>query len=575
MKSQVGSLSRTVFALVLAAVIAIALVPVPQGQAYAESGLLTAGSSATTIAEEPAEEADEEPVVQYSGVSVAVRGKVSGVGWGDWQSAGDVIGDTTGAGLTAFEAKLTGVQGLTGSIYYRTYKRGVGWSSAARNGDPTITTRNVEAVRIRLSGEIAEQYDVLYRSYVSGVGWKSWARNYTPSGSIGKKARVLAIQVKLSPKTEEAIGRSLSRVGIRYNARVKATGWQTWKGDGTVVGKTSGSKALTGFAVNADAGSLTGGVKYRAYNKDVKWSDWVTDGAFAGVSSKRLEAIRIKLTGKLAKAYDVYYRAYTQEAGWLDWAMNGAVAGSTGFNLRLQAFQVKLVKKGAAAPGDTRYPTVNLMEKSKTLNGIDISSWQAGINIYAVDADFVIVKATEGTSYINPYFREWADQVLASGKQLGLYHFATDAASAKAQADFFYRTVKPYVGKAALFLDWENTSYSDVMSKGPSFAKAWMDRVRNRTGVKPLIYINQSTTWNYDWTSVASKYKLWLAQYMYAYENGYGYRDNLSHWAIGYWGAETIYQYSSTTTISGYDGHLDVNKFYGSVLSWKKLAHAS
>lgn len=35
-----------------------------------------------------------------------------------------------------------------------------------------------------------------------------------------------------------------------------------------------------------------------------------------------------------------------------------------------------------------------------TLNGIDISNWQAGINLSAVPADFVIIKATEGTTYV-------------------------------------------------------------------------------------------------------------------------------------------------------------------------------
>ena len=96
------------------------------------------------------------------------------------------------------------------------------------------------------------------------------------------------------------------------------------------------------------------------------------------------------------------------------------------------------------------------------------------------DADFVIVKATEGTSYINPYFREWADQVLDSGKQLGLYHFATDAASAKAQADFFYRTVKPYIGRAMLFLDWENTDYSDKVVLTVLLPAAQEERIRKR-----------------------------------------------------------------------------------------------
>ena len=36
------------------------------------------------------------------------------------------------------------------------------------------------------------------------------------------------------------------------------------------------------------------------------------------------------------------------------------------------------------------------------LNGIDISNYQAGINLSVVPCDFVICKATEGTYYVNP-----------------------------------------------------------------------------------------------------------------------------------------------------------------------------
>ena len=36
------------------------------------------------------------------------------------------------------------------------------------------------------------------------------------------------------------------------------------------------------------------------------------------------------------------------------------------------------------------------------LNGIDISNWQSGINLAVVPCDFVVIKATEGTGYVNP-----------------------------------------------------------------------------------------------------------------------------------------------------------------------------
>ena len=75
----------------------------------------------------------------------------------------------------------------------------------------------------------------------------------------------------------------------------------------------------------------------------------------AGTSgqSKRLEAIRIKLTGEMAKQYDIYYRVHSQEFGWLGWAKNGESAGTEGYSYRLEAIQIQLVKKGSSAPGST------------------------------------------------------------------------------------------------------------------------------------------------------------------------------------------------------------------------------
>lgn len=551
---------------------ALAFAPFQQASALEASGaqLVAQGLSASDTTPGVAETAVVEP--RYNGVSISSRAKVYGTSWSAW-AAESVVGDVNGKGLRAMRLKLAGLRGISGHIRYQTYARGAGWTTEVSDGKTTASARYVEAVKIKLSGTVAKHYDVIYRANVSGKGWCSWGKNGAVAGVIGKNMHVNAVQIQLSPKTEEACGKATSKAGVFYEARFSSTGWQAWKRDGAVAGKKASQ--LRGLAVRLDAGNSSGGVKYRAYSNKNKWQDWKADGRFSGVPNKQLEAMQIKLTGKLARSYDVYYRAYAHGVGWLDWAANGATSGSTGYGVRIGAFQVKLVKKGVAAPGSTKYPTVNLMETTRQMNGIDIASWQAGINIYKVKADFIIVKATEGTTYVNPYFKKWADDVLASGKQLGIYHFATDKDSAKAQADFFYKTVKPYIGRAVLFLDWENTSYSDVMSKGPSFAKKWLDRVHKRTGVRPLIYINQSTTWNYNWASVAKSYKLWLAQYLYVNMNSNGYLKKLSHWDINHWSSETIYQYSSTGKIKGYSGNLDLNKFYGSVLSWKKLARKS
>lgn len=50
-----------------------------------------------------------------------------------------------------------------------------------------------------------------------------------------------------------------------------------------------------------------------------------------------------------------------------------------------------------------------------SMNGIDISSWQSGIDLAKVPCDFVIIKATEGLTYVNPD----CDRAYQQGLKLG------------------------------------------------------------------------------------------------------------------------------------------------------------
>lgn len=555
---------------------ALAFAPFCQAQAQntsERSYTAAQASTKTTLDADEPSETNEPAQVVYQGVGVAKRAETQGQGWGEWTDA-TTVGNAGGPGITAIELKLTGLQGLSGSIQYQTYVRDAGWKEAVVDGTSSGSATSVEAVRIKLTDDIASHYDVLYRANMSGSGWGAWMKNNGIAGAVNKGKSVLALQVKLSPKTEEACGKAISKIGVMYEARFKSSGWQAWKHDGQTAGK--GSSRLSGIAMVVDAGKLSGGIKYRAYSKAGGWKGWKTNGACATVTGSRIEAVKVKLTGALSKKYDVFYRAYVQGVGWLAWAKNGAAAGSTGYNKNLGAFQVKLVKKGGKAPGATKYPTLNKKEQSKTLNGIDIASHQAGINVRNVKANFVIVKATGGTKYVNPYYQEFADAALASGKELGFYHYAREdycPGSAAKEAAHFVSKVKPYLGKATLFLDFEGSALN--MPNAVKWAKKFMDVVYKKTGVRPMIYISQSVTWQFDWSSVAGKYKLWVAQYLYANQYRNGYIKNPTHWDIGYWSRETVYQYSSTAHIKGYGGYLDVNKFRGGKLTWRKLAQKS
>ena len=91
------------------------------------------------------------------------------------------------------------------------------------------------------------------------------------------------------------------------------------------------------------------------------------------------------------------------------------------------------------------------------MKGIDISNWQADLNAGTINADFVIVKATEGTGYVSPACDRHYQQAVKAGKKVGVYHFARNGSnSARAEAEFFLKHTKGYHKNAILILDWED-----------------------------------------------------------------------------------------------------------------------
>lgn len=76
------------------------------------------------------------------------------------------------------------------------------------------------------------------------------------------------------------------------------------------------------------------------------------------------------------------------------------------------------------------------------LNGVDIASYQSGINpAKLTTTDFVIVKFTQGTTYLNPYADRQYSVAKAAGKLLGAYHYA-EGKSATAEAQYFVKCLE-------------------------------------------------------------------------------------------------------------------------------------
>lgn len=209
-----------------------------------------------------------------------------------------------------------------------------------------------------------------------------------------------------------------------------------------------------------------------------------------------------------------------------------------------------------------------------SMKGIDISHWQRGIDLAAVDCDFVIIKATQGTNYIDPCFQKFYAQAMSLGKKIGLYHYY-GSGEPEAQAEHFLQTVRSYIGKAVLILDWEVDQNPDF-KKGPALPKRFLDYVLAKTGVHPLIYMSKSVCREYNWAEVVKgNYGLWMAQYANKKPTGYQDKPWTDSKGLGAFKGYAMHQYSSKGQLPGYGGDLDLDIAYMTPAAWDKYAKAN
>lgn len=208
-----------------------------------------------------------------------------------------------------------------------------------------------------------------------------------------------------------------------------------------------------------------------------------------------------------------------------------------------------------------------------SLNGVDIASYQSSINpAKLTTTDFVIVKFTQGTTYLNPYADRQYSVAKAAGKLLAAYHYGTGK-SATAEAQYFVKCLGNHVGECILALDWEGNQNSVFgTGKDVAWCKEFLDEVYRLTGVRPLIYMSKSVCRKYNWSSVAANYPLWCAQYKSNSTTDYQSSPWTDNNGFGAWERDTIRQYSSHGRIAGYDSNIDIDLAYMSAEEWRAMA---
>lgn len=196
------------------------------------------------------------------------------------------------------------------------------------------------------------------------------------------------------------------------------------------------------------------------------------------------------------------------------------------------------------------------------LKGIDISGWQPDINLAKVPADFVIVKATEGINFTSSSFTKQMKAAEKAGRLLGVYHYINGAGAEK-EMIHFYNTIKPWLGKAIVCLDWESGGNTAWRNEG--YLKKCIEKIKALTKKTIIVYASQSVFP----TKLCSETgcKKWIAQY--ANDKTTGYQS--TPWNEGSYSC-LIRQYSSHGRLTGYSGNLDLNKAYCTKAEWEKLA---
>ncbi len=203
------------------------------------------------------------------------------------------------------------------------------------------------------------------------------------------------------------------------------------------------------------------------------------------------------------------------------------------------------------------------------VTGVDVASYQHPggapidwMKVKAAGHSFALVKATEGTTYTNPYFADDWSGAAAADLYRGAYHYARPAlpySTALDQARYFVSKAGSMTGKRDIggVLDLEEKGRLTKVQLA-TWTRTWLAEVTRLTGRAPMIY-----TGYYFWkdvvgnpTDIGSSYRLWLASYPDD-PNSTTFRPLVP----AGWSNWTFWQYRSDGSVPGIGWRVDMNRF--------------
>jgi lysozyme len=199
-----------------------------------------------------------------------------------------------------------------------------------------------------------------------------------------------------------------------------------------------------------------------------------------------------------------------------------------------------------------------------TIHGIDVSKYQDRIswesvhdmNVNGIRLGFVFIKATEGISSVDNYFKRNWKRSKEAGMIRGAYHFFIPSKSGRMQAESFIKQVDLESGDLPPVLDIEQNSSTPVAVMQKEI-QTWLDIVKQHYQVQPVIYTNISFYRKY-LEGKFDDYPLWVAHYLQPDQPRIE-----REWIF--------WQHSETGHVNGIGPRVDFNVFNGDSTAFRTL----
>lgn len=204
------------------------------------------------------------------------------------------------------------------------------------------------------------------------------------------------------------------------------------------------------------------------------------------------------------------------------------------------------------------------MTTTETVQGVDLSNWNSDIDweIVAVNhIGFAFMQATEGNYFVSSSFGAQYEGAFDAGLIRGAYHFAIpDNSSGYEQASYFVdnggdwssdgQTLPGVI--ALLYNPYGEECYNLQSAELLTWINDFDEEYINLTGQIPVIQTTQSW-WDTCLGEVTLLNPLWVVDY----------NNSPPLMAIG-WSEYSFWQYSSTGSVSGVPGAVNLDLFNGS-----------